>query len=548
MGEILSEEYKQIMDKNINDPFIFNISNKELKERQSEMLRLSFKHHYENCKDYQKYCDAKGVKPDKIQSLDDAFKIPLLDSSETLRKRQFLSVPEKDIIAKFSSTGTTGKPVIWCPRDQITFNWQGLGTLRCLNEFADLKPGESLIMVPDMPNLPFCQVLKKYLPMEGHKISIGLKHKMEDGKPNVFPDTEQITSVLSSENKPKNLFGYPFTIAQLKDLVDTKGIKTDLGKDGIIITGGGWKAKSETMPYAKLSRLELEKLLSDTFNVPTENIIDVYSCTELTFGCWECVTNENGKKVRRRHVAPWMYMLILDPDTLEPLPEGKIGRAAFYDFGSHSYPGFILTEDLMKIVKENGCDCGRNGQVIEYMDRIKEMGERGCAFHVRNKLFSEEYLENHSIEGTTEKIDTDQGVLEYLQNKRKEVDSDYIQEKGSGMIPAIESIIEIFEIMKTEGSLIESLDIVNFGKNLCYKNGKATTISVDDLIKKTHNIKKEKIFKLIEKFENAGLLTKEEKDGKTYVKLTKKADELGEALYPMIIWGMKWTKEQKVKA
>jgi long-chain-fatty-acid---luciferin-component ligase len=511
-------------------------------------MKASFKHHYDNCADYRKYCDAKQINPSMINSLEDATKIPLLDSWQTLRDRQFLSVPEDQIIAKYSSTGTTGRPILWVPRDKRSFDWQVMTTSRIAKEVSNLKAGESLIMVPDMPNLPFSQVLKEVLPKDGHNVSIGLTFEMKDGRPDIKPDLETITKFFKSPNQPKNLFGYPFTIAQLKEFIDKAGINSNLGEGGIIMTAGGWKAKAPTMAYASYTRPEMEQLLSDTFGVPKTNIRDVYGCTELVSSCWECQFEKDGEIVKHKHVPPWMYLLILDQDTLEPVEAGQPGRAAFLDFAVYSHPGFILTDDRMKIVSNEGCGCGKPGQIFEFVDRVKEIGERGCAFVVQNKLFSEEYVKEPATavagtESTTGEVPKEAGVIRFVKEHSPSTEEDKVQANVQDVVRAMESILGILKLINVDESVEETLAIVDLAKHLCYKKGIPTILDQEEMIKTTPGVSREKVLEMLENLERAEIVLKEEKDGKILYQITKKADELGEAMFPVFIWALKWSQK-----
>jgi long-chain-fatty-acid---luciferin-component ligase len=531
---------------------IYSISSDELRKRQGNLMKASFKHHYDNCEDYRKYCDAKQVNPDMINSIEDAPRIPLLDSWKTLRDRQFLSVPEDQIIAKYSSTGTTGRPVLWVPRDKRSFDWQVMTTSRIAKEVSDLKAGDSLVMVPDMPNLPFSQILKEFLPKDGHNVTIGLTFEMKDGRPDIKPDVEAITKFFNSPSENKNVFGYPFTIAQLKEFIDKAGINPKLGDDGIIMTAGGWKAKAPTMAYASYTRPEMEQLLSDTFGVPKTNIRDVYGATELVSSCWECKFEKDGEIVKHKHVPPWMYLLVLDQDTLEPVEAGQPGRAAFLDFAVYSHPGFILTDDMLKIVSNDGCECGKPGQIFEFVDRVKEIGERGCAFVVQNKLFSEEYVKEPetttAVAGaqtsTTGEVpkEKETGVVGFVKKQVPGTGEDEVQASVQDVVKAMESILGILKLIKVDESVEESLAIVDLAKHLCYKKGMPTVLDQEHLIESTPGVSREKVLEMLENLERAEIVIKQEEEGKIKYQITKKADELGEAMFPVFIWALKWSQ------
>ena len=557
----MTEDLIGLLEQSLNDANIWTLSPDELRKRQGEMLKTSFKFHYDNCEDYRKYCEAKGVDPSMIQGLEDAYKIPLLDSWNTLRNREFYSVPEDTITSKFSSSGTTGNAVLWSSRDDRSFGWQMDGMKRMLEDIMNMQPGDTLIMVPDMSNLLFSQIFTNLLPKLGHKYYIGLAHEMKDGRPNIFPDQQVLTEFFQSPAETKNVIGYPFTVAELKDFTESKGLAPQLGKNGTIMTAGGWKAKTETMPYAKLSRPDLEELLSSTFSVPKENIRDVYGATELISSCWECLHYKDGQPVKNMHVAPWMYLILLDPDTLEPTKEGEPGRAAFLDFGWYAHPGFILTDDILRIVSQDGCACGKPGQVIEFVDRVKGVGDRGCAFIVRDKLFSEEYvrmaqgayagagvkteagaMDAAEAEGVAEKKT---GVISYVQERSPSSDGEEMQVGIKDVVRAMEEIIEVLKTLKIEDSVEESLTVVDLAKHLCYKKGVPTIMTEKDLVESSPGVPREKVLEMLTSLERANLVLRNETDGKVNYQVTPKADELGEAIFPVFIWALKWSEIEK---
>jgi hypothetical protein len=98
----------------------------------------------------------------------------------------------------------------------------------------------------------------------------------------------------------------------------------------------------------------------------------------LAFGC----------EGRYKHLAPWIYPMILD-DNLEPVGYDEWGRFAFLDPVAHSYPGFIMSGDRVKILEE--CPkCDKTGVVLESeITRMAGAEGKGCGNLMRNLLAEE---------------------------------------------------------------------------------------------------------------------------------------------------------------
>ncbi len=530
----LAGNYLQIMNEALQDQALFYSSPETLRAQQSRMFREFFKYHYENCEDYRKFCQGRKVDPEMIDGLEDIPKVPLLDSFKTLRKRQFLSIPKKDVVAQFCSTGSSGKPLLWISMDQITMNWMTRASTLFNKTMIEIKPGATLLMLPYMPQLKFAVVSKAILSHYNQNIYFGLKATFgKDPHPTIQPDTVQIEKFLKDPAMVKNLIGFPFTITLLKKYLERHQQKLSLGEEGMIITGGGWKPRDKESEYYGLSREKIERIISEPFQVPVENIRDAYGCTEILLGFIEC-------KNKRYHVPPWCYQVSVNSDNLEILGDGEEGLGACYDFASHSWPAFVLTEDFIKVYNEP-CACGIAGQTIEYIGRIQDEDARGCSFKFEDKLFSEYYL-NESIP----KSDTSamNGLLQYLLQNKEAVTGDFIKGQANLIKRAINTIIEALSVEKMElasAEDIESLQFVALGKLMCYKNGKPTLLSEEEIINQMPDLKPDVIRDILELFMKRKFVNKIQKEGQIYYRFTKKADQFGEAFYPLLIWALKYT-------
>ena len=84
------------------------------------------------------------------------------------------------------------------------------------------------------------------------------------------------------------------------------------------------------------------------------------------------------------HLPSIVEPMILDEE-MKPMEYGNEGRFAFLDPLANSYPGFIATEDKMRIL-EHCPKCSRPGPVIESISRMPGAEDRGCAVAITKIL------------------------------------------------------------------------------------------------------------------------------------------------------------------
>jgi len=145
------------------------------------------------------------------------------------------------------------------------------------------------------------------------------------------------------------LFGTAFAYVHWLDHVEDRGESPPLPSGSRIMETGGFKGRSREVP-----RSELYRGLARATGVPTGRIVNEYGMTELLSQFYEPVLLESDRASKdtrdelasRRHVGPpWMRTRILDPVTLEPVPEGSEGILAHYDLANLGSVCAVLTED-----------------------------------------------------------------------------------------------------------------------------------------------------------------------------------------------------------
>ena len=100
-------------DRNTLEP-IEKASRDELVALQTERLKWSLKHAYDNVPHYRQKFDAAGVHPDDLKTLADLAKFPFTTKQDLRENYPYgmFAVPREEVVRVHASSGTTGKPTV----------------------------------------------------------------------------------------------------------------------------------------------------------------------------------------------------------------------------------------------------------------------------------------------------------------------------------------------------------------------------------------------------------------------------------------------------
>jgi phenylacetate-CoA ligase len=301
----------------------------ELKKVQSERLRETVERVYYNVPYYRNKMQAAGLGPESIRSTDDLHKLPFTTKQDLRDNYPFglFAVPMSEIVRVHASSGTTGKATVvgYTRRDISTWSEVMARTLTCAganrNDFIHIAYGYGLFTG-----------------------GLGLHYGGEKIGASVIP--------VSGGN----------TIRQLQLLVD-------FGSTVLACTPSYALFLAEAIEDAKINRDDL-KLRVGVFGAEpwTENMrreieeklrikaIDIYGLSEVIGPgvASECLI-QDGLHISEDH----FYPEIIDPNTLEVLPEGKTGELVFTTITKEGLPLIrYRTRDLTRLRYER-CRCGR---------------------------------------------------------------------------------------------------------------------------------------------------------------------------------------------
>lgn len=324
-----------------------------------QILALS-RYHIERCQEYRRMCTALFPNFSKARSFSDLPFVPA-----TLFKDLYLSsVPESEILRTMISSGTSGVP------SRIALDREtSIAQSRLLAQIMKFWIGSERLplLIIDSPSI----LGDRERNSARAAAAIGMMQFSsshcwlldEDGNQQV----EVVRKWLSSHQN-RRVFVFGFTGQIWKNLVVELPAQTLNLRAGILIHGGGWKK----MKDRSVSREEFR--MTVRINTGISEIHDYYGMVEQLGSVWFEVSEGVFVPSSQSHV------IVRDPDTLEPCPQGEVGLLQLLSLLPKSYPGHsILTEDLGYTVRNriNPEIFGELG--ISLVGRLPRATSRGCS-------------------------------------------------------------------------------------------------------------------------------------------------------------------------
>ncbi len=301
----------------------------EMRSLQSYRLAKTVRHVYDNVPFYKDLFDKHGIKPGDITSVDDLSKLPFTVKQD-LRDNypyKLFAVPSDQVVRIHASSGTTGKQTVVGYTKNDIDAWSETTARALVAAGGDSKS--------------YVQVSYGYGLFTG---GIGMHYGVEKVGATSIP-----TSVGNTKRQIQVLkdFGsdiicctpsYALVIAETME-------EMGIDKSELSLKSGIFGAE----PWTEEMRLSIEEKLGiDAY--------DIYGLSEImgpgvSFEC-SCKT---GMHVNEDHFIPE----IIDPDTLEVLPEGEQGELVFTCITKEALPLIRYRTRDIAVLTRKPCGCGR---------------------------------------------------------------------------------------------------------------------------------------------------------------------------------------------
>jgi hypothetical protein len=342
-------------------------------------VREAIQHHYANCPAFARWYGKQGADPDA--EIKDLVRVPFLPVS-IFKRMDLTSVGEGDVVRVLKSSATSSQTPSRVVLDRVTRDRQ----MRTLGGMlsALMGPARRPFVVLDAPPAVGSDVelSARVAGMRGYLMMASETHFALEGGGRLELDADKLQTLLdclSALQEPVCLIGYTYMLYQyVVTPLLRAGKRLRLPAGSMVLHFGGWKR----LERQAVNRERLNADVSEVFAMAEPCIRDVYGFTEQL----GVIYPDDGRGVR---LAPvYSEVIVRDPITLEPVPEGESGLLEFITPMPHSYPGIaLLLDDMGRIVSRDRGRDGRFGTRFEVLGRARGAEIRGCGDTMPEQIY-----------------------------------------------------------------------------------------------------------------------------------------------------------------
>ncbi|HQE79641.1 MAG TPA: phenylacetate--CoA ligase [Syntrophorhabdaceae bacterium] len=374
---------------------------KELKALQLEGLKWTVNHAYNGSATYRKKFDEAGVKPKDIKSLDDIRKLPFTTSKDLQEGYPFplLSVPMEKVIRIHASSGTTGKRKVLCYTAKDVDDWANMFA-RCYS-YADCTVEDRIQIAVGYgvwtAGWGFQNGCERFGAMS---IPIGPGNTdmqcqfLEDFGTTAMCCTASMGLLMSEE-------------------IEKRGLRGKIALRKMIF---GSERSSDAM----------RKRISELSGVAYDQLFDIPGMTEL-YGPGTGLDCRYHTGIH--YWADYYILEILNPDTLEPVPEGEVGEMVVTTLRKEAVPLIrYRTRDLTRLMSGE-CPCG---SIMPRHDRI--LGRSDDMFIFRAVNIYPSHIDQ--ILSSIKEVGSEYQIILYRKEKSGKDHMTIKVERAQGLIPS----------------------------------------------------------------------------------------------------------------
>lgn len=316
---------------------------------------------------YRRYCEKRGIKPEKISSWEE---IPALPTD--VFKVMELSMFPAQTVKTFMTSGTT-KPE---ERGKVGYDVAGLMLMDTTIEeaassflFPDGMKTKILILAPSPEMAPHMIMaygmnrLKDYFGLPQSRFLVG-----QEGF-----DVEILIKELRSSEKegiPVTLCGGSFGFVNFFDYCIEQGLTFQLPAGSRTLDAGGFKGRSR-----EVRREDFVRECGEILGIEKTHSVNLLGMTEISSQFYDNTLRNFHRGLRTPEAKinpPWTKTVVVDPESLKPLPAGATGLLKHLDLANRGHILAIQTDDLGRMTEEG----------FEVFGRSKGGSARGCSLTI----------------------------------------------------------------------------------------------------------------------------------------------------------------------
>lgn len=305
-----------------------------------------FAHQYQRNAPYAAFCERRGRTPAQVTHWTQVPPVP----TAAFREVSLVAGNAADAEAVFRTSGTTRgaeKRGVHYVLDVSVYHFSLIPNFAgaLLPDGAEL-PMLSLIPpaaeMPDSSLSHMVAVVSERLGAQGSSCCASASHGIDDERlADALRDAER-------KRQPVCILGTSFAFVHWLDRLEQRGETFALPRGSRLMDTGGYKGRSR-----EVDEEEMRAKYGTLLGIPASHCVNEYGMTELCSQFYDSSLRDfvRGRTApRRKIVPPWVRTRVVDPETLEPLPDGDVGILQHFDLANMNSVLAIQTEDLGVVV------------------------------------------------------------------------------------------------------------------------------------------------------------------------------------------------------
>jgi hypothetical protein len=317
---------------------------------------------------YARLCAARGAPPSESA---DANALPAVPT-DAFKLTRVASFAEGAATATFLTSGTTvGARGEHAFRRLDTYRAAALATARAWLLPGVTPPLQVAVLAPppeQAPESSLGYMCARFVEAFGDGAPADATWLVSDGVIDLRGFDERVSRGLTT-GTPTLLMGASFAFVHLLDALGDDSFALPPGSR--VMTTGGFKGKSREVDGAAL-RADIARAL----RVDPRAVVSEYGMTELSSQFYERTLAEPTCAAGVHAEPPWARVVPVDPDTLEPVPDGAVGIAKIIDLLNVDSAVAVLTQDRVRRVPGG----------FEILGRLPGAPPRGCSLAIDELL------------------------------------------------------------------------------------------------------------------------------------------------------------------
>ncbi len=369
-------------------------NSKEIKAEQWKMFKEQLDYISQYSPFYKKLFQEKSISARDINSFEDLSKLPITTKEDLqLYNKDFIAVPEDDIIDFVTTSGTLGSPV------SFALNDADLDRL-AENEYRSFK----LAGVQRSDKVQITTTLDRRF-MAGMAYFLGLR-KLGAGIIRTGSGLPQLQWESIERFQPNYLVAVPSFLLKMIDFAEQNNIdyKNSSVKAAVCI---GEPLRDQDFKLNAMGRK-----ISDLWNI---ELFSTYASTEMSTAFTECPAHKGN------HVLTNLIYTEILNDKGEQVKPGEIGELVVTPLQTQTMPLLRFATGDMLTYSESKCECGRNSirlsaVVGRKQQKIKLKGTSLYPQHIIEVLNSFGKIDSFVIEARLDELNNDHVSVKVPEN------------------------------------------------------------------------------------------------------------------------------------